>query len=63
MKLQARRDRGEGSVFARSRSPYLWIKYYEAGKPIRESTRTADFRMAARLLRQRLAEAEVQSSR
>src|ERR1700722_1417583 len=58
MKLQERRHRGEGSVFKRPRSPFLWIKYYKAGKPIRESTRTRDFRMAARLLRQRLAEAE-----
>jgi len=50
--------RGEGSVYARPRSPFLWIKYHKAGMPIRESTRTADFREAARFLRQRLAEAE-----
>jgi len=36
----------------------LWIKFYRAGKPIRESTRTGDFREAARFLRQRLAEVE-----
>ena len=58
MKLQERRHRGEGSVFNRPRSPFLWIKYHKAGKPIRESTRTGDFAQAARLLRQRLAEAE-----
>jgi integrase len=40
------------------RSSFLWIKYYKAGKPIRESTRTSDFTKAARLLRQRLTEAE-----
>ena len=53
-----RRHRGEGSIYSRPRSPFLWIKYYKAGKPIRESTRTADFAQAARFLRQRLAEAE-----
>lgn len=50
--------RGEGAIYTRPRSPYLWIKYYKAGKPIRESTRTGDFREAARFLRQRLAEVE-----
>ena len=59
MKLQERRRRGEGSIYWKPRSPFLWIKYYSAGKPIRESTRTVDSGMAARLLRQRLAEAEV----
>ena len=37
-------------------SPFLWIKYYKAGKPIRESTRTGDLGKAARFLRQRSAE-------
>jgi integrase len=58
MEHSYRRRRGEGSVYARPRSPFLWIKYQKAGKPIRESTRTGDFAQAARLLRQRLAEAE-----
>ncbi len=53
-----RRRRGEGAIYTRPRSPFLWIKYYRAGKPIRESTRTADSAKAARLLRQRLAEIE-----
>jgi len=53
-----RRHRGEGSIYSKPRSPFLWIKYYKAGMPIRESTRTGDFAQAARLLRQRLAEAE-----
>jgi integrase len=53
-----RRHRGEGSIYSKPRSPFLWIKYYKAGKPIRESTRTADFRQAAQILRQRLAEVE-----
>jgi integrase len=58
MKLQQRRRRGEGSIYSKPRSPFLWIKYYRAGKPIRESTRTGDFREAARFLRQRLEEVE-----
>jgi hypothetical protein len=51
-----RRRRGEGSIYNKPRSPFLWIKYYKAGKPIRESTRTGDQVRAARFLRQRLAE-------
>jgi hypothetical protein len=52
-----RRRRGEGSIYTKPRSPFLWIKYYKAGTPIRESTRTGDQVKAARFLRQRLAEA------
>ena len=58
MEHQCKRRRGEGSIYAKPRSPFLWIKYYKAGKPIRESTRTADYRKAAQVLRQRLTEAE-----
>ena len=58
MEHQYRRHRGEGSVYTRPRSSFLWIKYFKSGQPIRESTRTADSRKAACLLRQRLAEAE-----
>jgi integrase len=56
MEHSHQRCRGEGSIYSRSRSPFLWIKYYQAGKPIRESTRTADPGKASRFLRQRLAE-------
>lgn len=58
MKYPHQRLKGEGSVYSRPRSPFLWIKYYQAGKPIRESTRTGDPAKAARFLRQRLAEVE-----
>lgn len=58
MKYPCHRARGEGSIYLNPRSPFLWIKYYKAGKPKRESTRTADIRKASRFLRQRLAEAE-----
>ena len=37
MKHQSKRRRGEGSIYIKPRSPFLWIKYYKAGKPIRES--------------------------
>jgi len=53
-----RRHRGEGSIYSRPQTRSLWIQYSRAGKPIRESTRTADYRKAAQILRQRLAEAE-----
>jgi hypothetical protein len=29
-----------GTVYSRKRSPYLWIKYYQHGRPVRESTGT-----------------------
>jgi len=57
MEHPQRRLRGEGSIYRRPRSPFLWIKYYKRGKPIRESTRTGDPGKAARFLHQRLAEA------
>ena len=53
-----RRNRGEGSIYSRPHTRSLWIQYFKAGRPIRESARTADFGKAARFLRQRLAEAE-----
>ena len=52
MQYQHRRARGEGSIYTKPRSPYLWIKFYQAGKPMRESTRTGDPAGAARFLRQ-----------
>ena len=58
MEHQCKRRRGEGSIYTKPRSPFLWVKYYKAGEPIRESTRTGDSTKAARFLRQRLAEIE-----
>lgn len=58
MHEQQRRQRGEGSICRKPRSPFLWTKYYIASRPFRESTRTADPAKAARLLRQRLFQAE-----
>ena len=36
MQLLQQRQRGEGSIYENPRSRYLWIKYYSAGKPVRE---------------------------
>lgn len=38
MQLLQQRQRGEGSIYENPRSRYLWIKYYSAGKPVRESS-------------------------
>lgn len=48
--------RGEGRIFNRKGSPYLWIAYYHRGKEIRESSGTADKNEAGKLLKQRLRE-------
>lgn len=48
--------RGEGRIFNRKGSPYLWIAYYHRGKEIRESSGTANENVAGKLLRQRLRE-------
>ena len=58
MEHQYQRHRNEGSIYSRPHTRSLWIQYFNAGKPIRESARTADFRKATQLLRQRLAEIE-----
>lgn len=55
---QPRRLRGEGSIYLRPRSQYLWIKYHFAGKAFRESSGTANPAKATRFLRQRLAQIE-----
>src|SRR6266550_1516646 len=34
--------RGDGRIFTRARSPYLWISYCRNGKEIRESTQLTD---------------------
>jgi integrase len=58
LQLQQQRLRGEGSIYRRPRSQFLWIKYHFAGKEFRESSRTTDPAKAARFLRQRLAQIE-----
>jgi hypothetical protein len=48
--------RGDGRIFARSRSPFLWCAYHLRGKEYRECTGTADPAKAAKFLKRRLKE-------
>jgi hypothetical protein len=45
-------------VYSRKRSPYLWIKYYQHGRPARESTGTKNEVVARRMLRAREGDVE-----
>jgi integrase/recombinase XerD len=48
--------RGLGKVYKRDKSPFLWIKYYDAsGKRCRESTGVADKHIAQQILVKRVA--------
>jgi integrase len=47
-----------GTVYSRKRSPYLWIKYYQHGRPVRESTGTKSEVVARRMLRAREGDVE-----
>ncbi len=47
-----------GSVYSRKRSPYLWIKYHQHGRPVRESTGTKNETVARRMLRTREGDVE-----
>ncbi len=47
-----------GSVSSRERSPYLWIKYHQHGRPVRESTGTKNETVARRMLRAREGDVE-----
>jgi integrase len=47
-----------GSVYSRKRSPYLWIKYHQNGRPVRESTGTKNETVARRMLRTREGDVE-----
>ncbi len=55
---QQQRLRGEGSVYRRPKSQFLWVKYHFAGRAFRESSLTNEPAKAARFLRQRLAQIE-----
>ena len=50
------RTRGDGRIFTRKGSAYLWCAYYLRGKEYRESTGTADADKAAKFLKRRLKE-------
>ena len=47
---------GEGTVYPRKESPYWWVKFYVAGSPVYESTKTKEKSEAKRYLRRRLGE-------
>jgi len=48
--------RGDGRIFTRKGSAFLWCAYYLRGKEYRESTETADPDKAAKFLKRRLKE-------
>ena len=50
------RTRGDGRIFSRNGSAFLWCAYYLRGKEYRESTGTADPDKAAKYLKRRLKE-------
>jgi hypothetical protein len=47
-----------GSVHSRPRSPYLWIKYCQHGRVVRESTETTNPTVARRMRRAREGDVE-----
>src|SRR3954471_23744653 len=47
-----------GSIYRRPRSKYLWIKYYQHGRAVRESTGTKNETVARRMLRAREGDVE-----
>lgn len=50
------RARGDGRIYARKGSAFLWCAYFLRGKEYRESTGTADREKAAKFLKRRLKE-------
>jgi integrase len=50
------KTRGDGRIFTRTGSAFLWCAYYLRGKEYRESTGTADPVKAAKFLKRRLKE-------
>ena len=47
-----------GSFYTRPNSPYIWIKYYQNGRAVRESTGTTKKTVARRVLRTREGDVE-----
>ncbi len=47
-----------GSVYSRNRSPYLWIKYHQNGRAVRETTGTKNEVVARSMLRAREGDVE-----
>src|SRR5579862_3928377 len=47
-----------GSVYTRKQSRFLWIKYHQNGRVVRESTETTNINIARRMLRVREGDVE-----
>jgi len=47
-----------GNIYTRKSSQNLWIKYYQHGRPVRESTGTTNKVVARRVLRSREGDVE-----
>lgn len=54
--IQSSRQRGQGRVFPRKGSPFLWCAYYLRGREYRESTGETDPQKAQRFLNRRMKE-------
>jgi integrase len=64
--MNEKRERGEGRIFRRKHSRFLWLQYYRNGAQVRESAGTDDEKKARNLLRKKLgavANGIVQDSR
>jgi integrase len=55
-KNKPKRPRGTGSIYQMKGSGLWWVKYYRAGKPVRESSHSDKQKVAEKLLAKRLAE-------
>lgn len=49
-----KRERGEGRIFRRKHSQFLWLQYYRNGAQIRESSGTDDEKKARGILRKKI---------
>lgn len=54
--IQSRRHRGEGRIFPRKGTSFLWCAYFLRGKEFRESTRETDEKKALKFLKNRMDE-------
>jgi integrase len=53
-----KRERGEGRIFQRKGSQFLWLQYYSRGEQIRVSAETTDPKKARKLLRKKIGQVE-----
>lgn len=53
-----KRERGQGRIFSRPGSRFLWVQYYLHGEPVRVSSGETDEKKAERFLRRKLGEVE-----